>query len=131
MRTDYITKLRCSTKILCSSPHEKEAVMRVLKEAGEQVSSVTDPKDMTCRYLGFESGREHWCGWVTLCRGFELKASEFLLNIWAESKRTVSVVLNSGYKAEYTEGDDFVSVGCQQIKVAKLRALLKEIDKVS
>ena len=42
-------------------------------------------------------------------------------------KKTETIVLNDNYKATYTEGDDFVCVGCQKFPITAIEKLYKAI----
>lgn len=65
--------------------------------------------------------------------GIELNANYdfpfFCLGV--KQSQPIVIKLNDDYKAVYKIGNDYVSVGCQQIEIKVIRELLSQIDKTN
>ena len=61
--------------------------------------------------------------------GVELVSIEDFISAMDKMKTTKIVKLTNKYNAEWTEGDDFVKGGCQNIPITKVEELYKVIFK--
>ena len=74
----------------------------------------------------------------TICHGYssddtfkESSKEEATLNDLYAQKQSVSLDINDEYAAEYEKGSNEVRIGCQKIKVTKIKELIYAIDELN
>jgi len=107
-----------------SNVAEKLALGALLKSLGEPTHSKSfDPATTDARYLSVKFITGEWVGSSSQST---ITFSDFIKAEFRSKKTTVK--LNSEYSAEYIDGSDFVTVGCQKFPVSVIKELASKLS---
>jgi hypothetical protein len=133
MNKKYLNKIRENYFIECTTQQEKSAVLNILIAAGEKIVGGVSIDNPNIRYpkVGFYYEDEWNCFTKDNNNRNSVSFYEFVSNLHSGPiLLEVNIPLNEEYSANYKQGNDFITVGCQKIPLLNFDELTNAINTI-
>ena len=98
--------------------------------SGSRETSVAKYEDQHCIIINFDYDNEIMfssLNWLRNVKCIEVSIVDLLKEEAIKKPKKITVALNGDYNAEFTEGNDYVQVGCQKIPLKNIEKMMAEI----
>ena len=124
MNKTYIKSIQ-NKCISTTTPAQKAAIGFILKQAGEKMGETSfDIDEIDYSFPNVNKLGSTWGG--TGCVG-DITFEQFIAGVFSPDKKTV-IKLNDSYSAEFVDGDEFVTIGCQKFPVSVIKELAAKLS---